>query len=84
MNSNENSTHLPKKLRRYFWDCDFDELNMDKYSFFIAERILNLGDDYSIKWLLKSLSKERLQGVVEKSRNLDKKTKNYWRIMLHG
>ena len=36
MNSNENSTHLPKKLRRYFWDCDFDELNMDKYSFFLV------------------------------------------------
>ncbi len=83
MNSNINSNALPEKLRKYFWDCDFDELNMDKYSFFIAERILNLGDDYSIKWLLKNLSKERLKGVVEKSRNLDKKTKNYWRIMLY-
>ena len=83
MNFKNNSTHLPEKLRKYFWDCDFDVLNMDKYSFFIAERILNLGDDYSIKWLLQNLSKEQLQGVVDKSRNLDKKTKNYWRIMFN-
>jgi len=55
---------------------------MDKYAFFIAERILNFGDMASLRWLIARTDKAFLKKVVEKSRNLDKKTRNYWKIML--
>lgn len=74
---------LPEMLKKYFWDCDFKELNMDKYAFFITERILNFGDMTSLKWLIDRTDKAFLKQVVEKSRNLDKKTRNYWKIMLY-
>ena len=83
MTTKTNLVFLPSKLKKYFWDCDFEELTLEKYPFFIAERILNLGDEYSVKWLLKNVSKEQLKNVVDNSRNLTKKTKNYWRIMLY-
>ncbi|HHC24329.1 MAG TPA: hypothetical protein ENK58_02775 [Desulfobacterales bacterium] len=75
---------LPETLRKYFWDCDFKDISMDKYAFFIAERILNFGDMASLKWLLSGTDKSFLSEVIGKSRNLDKKTRNYWKIILHG
>ncbi len=74
---------LPKRLSKYFWDCNFHELNMEKYAFFITERILNLGDMDSVKWLMNQIDHEFLKEVVEKSRNLDKKTRNYWEMVLN-
>lgn len=74
---------LPESLEKYFWDCDFREMSMDKYAFFIAERILNFGDMAALKWLLLGTDKSFLEKLVRTSRNLDKKTKNYWKIILH-
>jgi hypothetical protein len=74
---------LPETLKKYFWDCNFKEMNMEKYAFFIAERILRFGDMASLSWLIAETDRELLREVVEKSRNLDKKTRNYWEIMLY-
>jgi hypothetical protein len=73
---------LPEHYRKYFWDCDFYEITMEKYQFFITERLLNYGNEQTLKWLLARISKIDLENVVKKSRNLDKKTKNYWSIIL--
>jgi hypothetical protein len=42
---------LPEEFRKYFWDVDYDDLSLDKYPKFIAERIMNYGDLDSVKWL---------------------------------
>lgn len=73
---------LPENLAKYFWDCHFHELNMENHSFFITERILNFGDMESLKWLLAQIDEDFLKKIVEKSRNLDKKTRNYWQLLL--
>ncbi|MCJ7686899.1 MAG: hypothetical protein MUO68_21685 [Desulfobacteraceae bacterium] len=73
---------LPGMLRKYFWDCNFEDLTMKQYPIFISERILNLGDIDSLRWLFTEIDKEFLINLVNKSRNLNKKTKNYWNLML--
>ena len=73
---------LPKMLRKYFWDCSFEDLRLAQYPVFISERILNLGDMDSLRWLFSKIDKEFLIDLVNKSRNLNKKTKNYWKLML--
>lgn len=75
---------LPKMLMKYFWDCDFENLDMSQYSFFISERILNYGDIPSVQWLFTQIDKVFLAEIVDKSRNLNKKTRNYWNLVLHG
>ena len=70
---------LPKTLKKYFWDCDFKDLSMKKYAFFIAERILNFGDMDSLRWLLDRIDSDFLKEVVKKSRNLDKKPEIFGR-----
>jgi len=76
------NNELPGMLRKYFWDCNFEDLTMAQYPIFISERILNLGDVGSLRWLFTEIDKEFLINLVNKSRNLNKKTKNYWNLML--
>jgi hypothetical protein len=76
-------TLLPESLKKYFWDCDFDHLSMNNYAFFICERILNYGDMLSLQWLLSQIDKTFLIEVIDNSKNLNEKTRNYWNLVLH-
>lgn len=76
------SSKLPGEFEKYFWDVAFDELTIEKYPGFIAERILNYGDLNGLKWLLSWADKKFIKKVVKNSRNLNSKTKNYWQLML--
>lgn len=73
---------LPDMLRKYFWDCDFDGIDMNSHDIFIAERILNFGDMAAVEWLMSKKDSEFFKQLVRNSRNLDRKTRNYWKIIL--
>ena len=73
--------NLPQDIRKYFWDCDFNKLSWEDYSFFITERILNFGNMDDIKWLLGITDRDFIKKVVTESRNLNKKTRNFWNVM---
>jgi hypothetical protein len=77
------NARLPEEFRKYFWDVDYDDLSLEKYPKFIAERIMNYGDLDSVKWLQSVLDREFIRSVVMNSRNLNPKTKNYWELLLN-
>jgi len=81
-NINMQDTKLPEAFRKYFWDVSFDELSLNKYPGFIAERLLNYGDLHAMKWLLSQTEKKFIKSLTESSRNLNTKTKNYWETIL--
>ncbi len=74
---------LPEEFRKYFWDVSYDELSLERYPKFIAERIMNYGDLDAVKWLQSVLDREFIRFVVMNSRNLNPKTRNYWELVLH-
>ena len=74
--------NLPSGFKKYFWDCNFEELSLESYPFFITERILQYGNTESIEWLLDVIHIDFLKSVINSSRVLDKKTKNYWEHIL--
>lgn len=80
----EQNIQLPKEFQKYFWDVSFDELSIDTYPRLIAERLLNYGNLNEVKWLLSHTSTEFIRTLVDTSRNLNAKTKNFWQIMLSG
>jgi hypothetical protein len=73
---------LPQDFQRYFWDVSFEELTLEKYPRYIAERILNYGDLNAVRWLLSRIDKKFLRNIIDNSRNLNPKTKNYWQRVL--
>ncbi len=80
MQANE---QLPETFEKYFWDCNFNELSLDKYKKFIVERILNYGDMEAVRYILKKVNKTELKNIIFNSKNLNNKTKNFWKIMLN-
>ena len=77
------NTRLPEDFKKYFWDCDFDTISFHKNIRLITERILNYGDENSIKWLFEKVNPETLKAIIKLSRNLNNKTKNYWNTLMY-
>ena len=73
---------LPETLKSCFWDCDFASLDPLVHRRFIAERILVYGDSPAVRWLLATVPADVLKEIVSSARNLDPKTRNYWRMWL--
>ena len=71
---------LPEYVKMVLWDVDTEELDLKKHWFFAIERIMVYGNENDVQWMLGTFSKERLIEVVKKSRNLNRKTANFWAL----
>lgn len=65
-------------LKPIFWDLDVEKLDIKENSRQIIERVLEWGDLGQVHWLLKTYSKESIMAVVKDSRQLSKKSANFW------
>ena len=72
---------LPYFLQKYFWDVDFPGIDKKNYSAFIIERILEFGDQKSVRWMIHSFNLDEIKKVIITSRNLSKKSANFWQII---
>ncbi|MBN2355867.1 hypothetical protein JXO59_07125 [candidate division KSB1 bacterium] len=79
---NDEIDRLPVAFQKYFWDCDFFSLSARKHRQFIIERLLNFGDDDALQWLFKHEKRATIINVVQNSRNISDKTRNFWKILL--
>lgn len=68
---------IPKEFKKYFWDTDFDSLDIQKNKKYIISRLYNFGDIKEIKWLKKVYSSEDIREVALKSRSLKPIVANY-------
>jgi|YelNatPaOPRAMG01_1025707.scaffolds.fasta_scaffold446560_1 hypothetical protein len=69
-------------LKKYFWDTDFNKLDIEKNKKYILERILEIGDEKAVKWMLNNFSRGDLLKVVKTSRQLSPKSRNFWNLFL--
>ncbi|MDO9534072.1 MAG: hypothetical protein Q7J85_01790 [Bacillota bacterium] len=70
---------LPAFLHRYFWDHPANQVNEETHNFFIIERLLEVGNDEAICWILRRYSHQEITEVVKNSRSLSRKTANFWK-----
>ncbi|HEY3304859.1 MAG TPA: hypothetical protein VGL70_15150 [Candidatus Binatia bacterium] len=73
---------LPPRLYRFFWDVYPRQIDLNQQSEYVIARLLEHGDLGAIQWVLKSYSKEHIANVVKRSRQLSRKTANFWRLRL--
>ncbi len=71
-----------ENIKKYFWDVDFDSLDIKKYKQFVLERILEFGDENAIKWAMGNFSKDDFLETLKKSRRISKLSVNYWNLIL--
>lgn len=72
---------LPPDFKQYFWDCAFPKLTVDTHATFVTERILHYGNARAVRWLLNHVHRSVVVAVVQRSRRLDAKTRNFWILM---
>ncbi len=70
---------MPIEFKKYFWDTNYEELDIKKNKRYIIARLYCYGDIPAIKWLNKTYSKEDIQDVAKNSRNLKPIVANYLR-----
>lgn len=74
---------LPLFLRKYFWDTDFNALDPARNSSYVIVRLLEHGDVQAIRWLSQHMSKRKMKEVIVRSRELSRRSANFWSLILH-
>ncbi len=74
---------LPAFLKKYFWDTDFGNLDINKNDFYVIARLLEYGDLKATKWLIKNTDREKIREVILKSREISPKTGNFWMLIFN-
>ena len=79
---NINKDFLPEFLRPYFWDVRFEDLDMQQNPKFILKRIIDRGNTQAFFWAIKRFSLNDIRDLVITSRDLSRKTANFWTLVL--
>lgn len=74
---------IEEKLKKYFWDTDFESLNPEKNKKYILERILEMGDDNAVNWMLKTYSQKDISDTLRNNRKISKKSSNFWNVVIN-
>ncbi len=73
---------LPKFLKKYFWDVEFKNIDLQKRKVFILRRILEYGDERAVAWMWKNFKKSEIKNVLTNYRGFSEKSANFWALLL--
>jgi hypothetical protein len=71
--------HIPREL---FWDTDVTRLDLQENKQYIIERTLELGDEKAVEWLFSVYARRDIKKALQKSRNISRKSFQYWTLIL--
>lgn len=74
---------LPSFLQRFFWDTHFETIDRERNKNYIIARLLELGDEAAIAWLVRHYSQNDLRQMVLTGRDLSPKSRHYWKFKYH-
>ena len=70
---------MPTELKKYFWDTDFERLDLQENKEYIISRLYCYGDLKAIRWVNNTYSREDIKKVAIKRRDLKPIVANYLR-----
>lgn len=75
---------LPEMLRRWFWDCDFDQLTWEEHRDFVVRRVLSAGTWDAVCWLRARLGDSALRQWIQQhqGRSLSSPQLRFWELVL--
>lgn len=72
---------LPVALKKYFWGDNLDDIRWPKHQKYIAQTLLDKGNENAISWLFSLVGKNKITRMLPKLK-LSKKSSNFWKIYL--
>lgn len=73
---------LPRFLKKYFWDVDFEKIDFDNHRMYVLKRILEYGDEKAVSWMWKSFKKPEIKYALVNFRGYSQKSANFWAFIL--
>jgi len=82
--TNDFENNLPAQLKKYFWDVEFDKLDLSRHKKFILGRLLLFGDLYAIKFVSQNYKLKEVKDFLNNNGKqlLDSKSFNFWNILI--
>ena len=74
---------MPQNLKPYFWDVNFEQLNILKDKDFIVTRLLEMGRLECAQWLFNSYDRNTILEIVNTGHNLKQATCNMVKALLN-
>lgn len=68
---------MPIEFKKYFWDTEYEKLDVKKNMKYIISRLFYEGNWESIKWLKRTYTKEQIIEIAKTSRRLTLITANF-------
>ena len=73
---------LPAFLKKYFWDAEFDQVDLNKNRIYVLKRLLEYGNLKAIRWLRKYFKTSEIKQTISSARGFSRKTANFWAVLL--
>jgi hypothetical protein len=74
------TTGVPLRFRPLFWDTVLENIHINRNARYIIERVLEFGDLDAVEWLQKVYPVRKIADVLNLSKNVTEKSKNFWTI----
>ena len=71
----------PKFLKQYFWDIDFEKLDIKTHSRDVLRRLLEHGNDKAVKWMKKNFTRNDISWVLGNLRGISARSANFWALI---
>lgn len=71
---------IPSFVKEYLWDTKVDEIDLNKNSKFVIERVLEYGDFDALNWLNKTFDVKQIEDVLRTSKKISTKTGNFFAL----
>lgn len=73
---------LPVHLRKYFWEVEFEKIDLERNRAYVLQRILEYGDEEAVVWMWEQFKKAEIREALGHFRGLCRKSANYWATVL--
>lgn len=74
---------LPGFLNKYFWDVEFEKIDLQNRRVYVLRRILEYGDEKAVAWMWKNFEKSEIKNTLSNFRGYSQKSANFWAIVLN-
>lgn len=71
---------LPKFLKKYFWDVDFEKMELPRSRVFVLRRLMEYGDKKAVAWMKGIFSRDEIAELLSYAR-IDPKSGNFWAVV---
>lgn len=73
---------LPGFLEKYFWDVEFEKIDLEKRRIYVLRRILEHGDGEAIRWMWENFTDSEIKHILYNYRDLSFKSANFWAVIV--